>query len=175
MTASFFCPPIPATLALSCYRLVGEKGDFSIFLLPCEYWIIYLLANSQHCQHGVVKIYLCPDRCVGRPGSDYSLLPDILLDAVPVYTAVNHCLPITQLHKTRLEFKSGPKTETETAPACYLGRGGGGNRWGRGGGKGREVWRFVSCLLLMPFYCGLGVGCSNLLGEAEFKIFQLVP
>lgn len=61
----------------------------------------------------MVKIYLCPDKCSGRLRSDYSLLLDILLDAVPVYTAVNHQIPITFLHKTRLIFKSGPKRETE--------------------------------------------------------------
>lgn len=58
-----------------------------------------------------MKIYLCPDKFSSRLQSDYSLLPDILLDAIPVYTAVNHRLPITFLHKTRLVFKSGHKNE----------------------------------------------------------------
>lgn len=107
MTAAFFfsyntplCPVI---------RL--RKEIFPIFFPSCKYWIIYLLANSQHCQHPVVKIYLCPDKFSSRLQSDYSLLPDILLDAIPVYTVVNHRLPITVLHKTRLVFKSGHKNE----------------------------------------------------------------
>lgn len=107
MTASFFrhCTPL-------CPVVAAERR-FSHFFPSCKCWIIYLPANSQHCQSLVVKIYLCPDKCSSRLQSDYSLLLDILLDAVPVYTAVNHQIPITFLHKTRLVFKSGPERETE--------------------------------------------------------------
>lgn len=111
MTAFFFF----FYTAAHCFVLLQLwKGDFSHFSPSCKCWIIYLLANSQHCQHPVVKIYLCPDKCGSRLQSDYSLLPDILLDAVPVYTAVNHRLPITFLHKIRHIFKSGPRRETGT-------------------------------------------------------------
>ena len=143
MTASFF----PA--AARCFVLLEPwKGDFSHFFPSCKCWIIYLPANSQHCQHGVVKIYLCPDKCSSGLQSDYSLLPDILLDAVPVYTVVNHRLPITSLHKTRLVFKSDSKRETETGTTEPMP---GGADWMcaclsvclclRGGGRGVE---FVS-------------------------------
>lgn len=107
MTASFFC-----RYTLLCPVVAAERRFFPFFP-SCKCWIIYLPANSQHCQHPVVKIYLCPDKCSSRLQSDYSLLPDILLDAVPVYTAVNHQLPITFLHKTRLVFKSAPKRERQ--------------------------------------------------------------
>lgn len=64
----------------------------------------------------MVKIYLCPDKCSsGRP-SNYSLLADILLDSVPVYTAVNHPLPITAPHKTGPVFKSEGRGQLEIRP-----------------------------------------------------------
>ena len=126
--------------------------------LSCKGWIIYLPANSQHCQHPVVKIYLCPDKCSSGLESDYSLLPDILLDAVPVYTAVNHRLPITSLHKTRLVFKSGhKKTDRDGERRTYAC-----GRWlnvymheyvcvcvceGVGG------WNLFLRIMLVPFYC----------------------
>lgn len=98
ITAYFFC-----CCMLLCPVVSPKKEIFP----PCKCWIIYLLTNSQHCQQPVVKIYLCPDKCSSVLQRGYSLLPDMLLVAVPVYTAVNHQLPITFLHKTRLVFKSG--------------------------------------------------------------------
>ncbi len=109
MTASFF-----RHCTLLCPVVAAERRFFPFFSPSCKCWIIYLPANSQHCQHPVVKIYLCPDKCSSGLQSDYSLLPDILLDAVHVYTAVNHQLPITFLHKTRLVFKSGSKRERQS-------------------------------------------------------------
>lgn len=66
----------------------------------------------------MVKIYLCPDKCSGGLRSNYSLLPDILLDAAPVYTTVNHRLPITFLHKTRPVFKSQGRGQLKICPGC---------------------------------------------------------
>lgn len=152
-----------------CPVVARERRVFPFFP-SCKFWIIYLPANSQHCQHPVVKIYLCPDKCSSRLQSNYSLLPDILLDAVPVYTAVNHWLPITVLHKIRLVFKSGPKRERQ--------------RWGQlnpclgcywlnvcacvGG------WGVVSSFVMpFPFYCKVALihhPCDSAFTLAGFSL-----
>lgn len=132
------------------------RGDFPHFSPSCKCWIIYLPANSQHCQHPVVKIYLCPDKCSGGLRSNYSLLPDILLDAVPVYTTVNHRLPITFLHKTRPVFKSQGRGQLKICPGCVR------VGWGGARGEAELVSSFNAySIFLFIFFWGENYRCSG--------------